>query len=142
MHLKSGEVLYFDRSVIPIATVTGNTGGLKPKQLKDLERLAQKKGAPDEILGRETARSLAAISTALNRRIGLLIHRSGQIESVIVGDYDRIVIPALSTIRTSGGRLRGLRCVHTVLGLPHRSMKKISWICLSAVGSYVEPDAA
>ncbi|MBM9614972.1 GTPase HflX [Desulfobulbus rhabdoformis] len=99
-----------------MATVTGNTGGLKPKQLKDLERLAQKKGTPDEILGRETARSLASISTALNRRIGLLIHRSGQIESVIIGDYDRIVIPALSTIRTSGGRLRGLRCVHTVLG--------------------------
>jgi GTP-binding protein HflX len=99
-----------------IATVTGNTSGLKPKQLRDLERLAQKKGLPEEILGRETARSLAAISTELNRRIGLLIHRSGQIETVIVGDYDRITIPALAHIGTSGGRLRGLRCVHTVLG--------------------------
>nr|WP_321467558.1 GTPase HflX [uncultured Desulfobulbus sp.] len=45
-----------------------------------------------------------------------MIHRSGQIETVIVGDYDRITIPALSHVRTSGGRLRGLRCVHTVLG--------------------------
>jgi GTP-binding protein HflX len=89
---------------------------LKPKQLRDLERLAQKKGVPEEIIGRETARSLAALSTELNRRIGLLIHRSGQIETVIVGDYDRIVIPALALIGTSGGRLRGLRCVHTVLG--------------------------
>ncbi len=36
-------------------------------------------------------------------------------ETVIVGNYDRIVIPALTNIRTAGGRLRGLRCVHTVL---------------------------
>lgn len=78
--------------------------------------MAQKKGVPEEIIGRETARSLAALSTELNRRIGLLIHRSGQIELVIVGDYDRITIPALAHVGTAGGRLRGLRCVHTVLG--------------------------
>jgi GTP-binding protein HflX len=35
------------------------------------------------------------------------------VEAVIVGDHDRITIPPLSTIRTAGGRLRGLRCVHT-----------------------------
>nr|WP_245529489.1 GTPase HflX [Desulfobulbus propionicus] len=45
-----------------------------------------------------------------------MIHRSGQIETVIVGDYDRITIPALAHVGASGGRLRGLRCVHTVLG--------------------------
>jgi len=84
--------------------------------LRALERLAQKKVAPEEIIGRETARSLAAISTELNRRIGVLIHRSGQIECVVVGDYDRITIPALANVGTAGGRLRGLRCVHTVLG--------------------------
>lgn len=36
-------------------------------------------------------------------------------ETVIVGDFNRIVIPTLTNIRTAGGRLRGLRCVHTVL---------------------------
>ncbi len=35
---------------------------------------------------------------------------------MVVGDYDRITIPALAHIGTAGGRLRGLRCVHTVLG--------------------------
>lgn len=35
---------------------------------------------------------------------------------MIVGDHDRIVIPALAQIRTAGGRLRGLRCVRTSLG--------------------------
>jgi len=37
------------------------------------------------------------------------------VENVIVGDFDRIVIPALPHVRTAGGRLRGLRCVHTIL---------------------------
>ncbi|GAB4342648.1 MAG: GTPase HflX [Desulfobulbaceae bacterium] len=31
----------------------------------------------------------------------------------MVGDHDRITIPPLSLVRTAGGRLRGLRCVHT-----------------------------
>ena len=35
---------------------------------------------------------------------------------MVVGDYDRITIPALAHIGAAGGRLRGLRCVHTVLG--------------------------
>ena len=56
---------------------------------------------------------MTALSTELNRQIGLIIHRSGQIEFVILGDYNRIEIPVLSKIRTSGGRLRGLRCIHT-----------------------------
>lgn len=56
------------------------------------------------------------LSFELNRQIGLLIHRSGRIEAVVVGDYDRITIPALAHVSGAGGRLRGLRCVHTVLG--------------------------
>ncbi len=32
-----------------------------------------------------------------------------------MGDYDRIYIPALSQVGAAGGRLRGLRCVHTLL---------------------------
>lgn len=55
------------------------------------------------------------MSTEMNRQIGLLIHRSGKVETVIVGDYDRIIIPPLANIRTAGGRLRGLRCIHTTL---------------------------
>ncbi len=84
--------------------------------MRVLERLGRRKVDPAEIIGRDLARGLAAISTELNRQVGLLIHRSGRVETVIVGDYDRIVIPALAGVRTAGGRLRGLRCVHTVLG--------------------------
>jgi len=59
------------------------------------------------------ARSICALSHELNRQIGLLIHRSGKIEHVIVGDHSGLMIPTLSQIRSSGGRLRGLRLVHT-----------------------------
>jgi GTP-binding protein HflX len=99
-----------------VISVVGNKSGLKSKQLRRLERLAQKKIDPDRVIGRELARTIAALSTELNRQLGLLIHRSGRVETVIVGDHDRIVIPALSHVRTAGGRLRGLRCVHTSFG--------------------------
>lgn len=101
---------------MPIATVTGNTSGLKTKQLRLLDKLARKNIVPEEIIGRELARSLCAVSAEINRQVGLLVHRSGYIESVIVGDHDRIVIPPLTMIRTAGGRLRGLRCIHTSFG--------------------------
>ena len=42
-----------------------------------------------------------------------MIHRSGQIETVIVGTFSGLMIPQLNAIRSSGGRLRGLRLVHT-----------------------------
>ena len=45
----------------------------------------------------------------------MLINRAGHVESVIVGDHKTIVIPALNQIRSAGGRLKGLRCVHTHL---------------------------
>jgi GTP-binding protein HflX len=56
---------------------------------------------------------MASLSTELNRQLGLIIHRSGTVEFVILGDHTRIEIPVLSKIRSSGGRLRGVRCVHT-----------------------------
>ena len=69
--------------------------------------------ARDLVIGAELARNLCELSFELNRQIGLLIHRSGKIENVIVGDHSGLLIPQLSQIRTAGGRLRGLRLVHT-----------------------------
>lgn len=69
----------------------------------------------DKIINPEMARSLCQLSSELNRQVGLLVHRSGKIESIIVGDYSQIMIPQLGQIRSSGGRLRGLRLVHTHL---------------------------
>ena len=78
-----------------------------------LERLAGKKFNRDLVVSPEIARTICELSFETNRQIGLLIHRSGQIEMVIVGTSTGLMIPRLNTIRTAGGRLRGLRLVHT-----------------------------
>lgn len=80
-----------------------------------LSRLAGKRISRFEIISPETARAIAQISFELNRQIGLLIHRSGKIETIIVGNYSGILIPSIGHVRTAGGRLRGLRLVHTHL---------------------------
>jgi GTPase len=97
-----------------MALVSGNTSGLKKNQLKQLERLAGKRGSRDDVIGPEMARVLCHLSFEMNRQIGLLLQRSGKVEAVIVGDFRGIMIPQLSHIR-SRGRLKGLRLVHTHL---------------------------
>ncbi len=88
---------------------------MKKHQLKSLERLGTKRVQRDKIITPEMARNLCRLSMEINRQIGLLVHRSGKVESIIVGDYSRIVIPRLGHVRSSGGRLKGLRLVHTHL---------------------------
>lgn len=83
--------------------------------MKILERLGSKRVPREMIISPEMARSLCQISTELNRQVGLLVHRSGKIEMVIVGSFGGIMIPQLSSVRASGGRLRGLRLIHTHL---------------------------
>ena len=77
--------------------------------------MARKRIAPDLIVSSEMARSMVELSNETGRQIGVLIDRSGKIDLVIVGDAKQIVIPALTGIRSSGGRLKGLRCIHTHL---------------------------
>ncbi len=83
--------------------------------MKRLERLSKRRVSADLIVSPEMARELAEISTEFNRQIGVLLSRVGKVETVIVGDHKKIVIPALSQFRSAGGRLKGLRCVHTHL---------------------------
>lgn len=70
---------------------------------------------PDLIVSPEMARELAGISTEISRQVGVIIARSGKVEFVIVGDFKGILIPSLTHMRSSSGRLKGLRCVHTHL---------------------------
>lgn len=70
---------------------------------------------PDLIVSPELARELTALSLELNRQLGLLINRSGQVELVLVGDHKGLLIPALGQFRAAAGRLKGLRLVHTHL---------------------------
>lgn len=69
----------------------------------------------EQVISQEIARELAGLSFEIGRQIGLIIDRAGRVDSVIIGDQRRIVIPVLPQARSGRGRLKGLRCVHTHL---------------------------
>ena len=98
-----------------IKDVLGNTAGLKPNQLRRIEKLYTRRIAPHQILTPEFARQLAELSHEIRRQIGALIDRSGHVEYVMVGDNRRIELPDFKRIRVAVDRFRGLRCVHTHL---------------------------
>ena len=93
----------------------GNTQGLKPNQLRRIEKLYQRRISPHQIVTPEFARQLSELSHETRRQIGALIDRQGHVQFVIVGDARRIELPDFKRIRVAGDRFRGLRCVHTHL---------------------------
>ena len=60
-------------------------------------------------------RNLAELSREINRQIGILISRKGEVNYVIIGDHREIVIPDLGGFRSSSTRLKGLRLIHVHL---------------------------
>jgi GTP-binding protein HflX len=93
----------------------GNTQGLKPNQLRRIEKLYQRRIPPHQIVTQEFARQLSELSHETRRQIGVLIDRKGYVEFVIVGDARQIELPDFKRVRVAGDRFRGLRCVHTHL---------------------------
>lgn len=93
----------------------GQLSGLKPAQIKALERIYRRKLPPAEVITAELARYLTELSQQIERQIGLIIDRAGVIQQVIVGDDRQIMIPDLSRYSLGRSGLRGLRCVHTHL---------------------------
>jgi GTP-binding protein HflX len=58
---------------------------------------------------------LCAASFETGRQVGVLVHRSGQVDSVVVGDAGKLMLPDIGRLRAAEGRFRGLRLVHTHL---------------------------
>src|SRR3954464_14274272 len=96
-------------------SLPGNTHGLKPNQLRRIEKLYQRRIPPHQIVTPEFARQLSELSHETNRQLGALIDRKGYVEYVIVGEARRIELPDFKRVRVAGDRFRGLRCVHTHL---------------------------
>lgn len=61
----------------------------------------------------ELVRTLVDASIETGRQVGVLVHRSGQVDSVIVGDAGKIMLPDIGRLRAAEGRFRALRLVHT-----------------------------
>jgi len=97
--------------------VSGNTKGLKPSQLKSLEKLGERRPNPDYLVTPEQARALTEASLDIQRQIGLLIDRRGRVTDVVVGDAKQVFLPEFP--RRGLDRLSGLRLVHTHLVDPN-----------------------
>jgi len=95
--------------------IFGNIAGLKPSIIRSLEKLYRRKVPPQSIITSELAQELAYLSYQINRQIGVLINRKGDIDFVVVGSYNRIEIPELHGYRDHQARLKGLRFIHTHL---------------------------
>ncbi len=98
-----------------ISNVHGNTQGLKPNQLRRIEKLYSRRITPHQIVTPEFARQMTEFSHETRRQIGALIDRKGYVASVVVGDARRIERPDLKRTRVAADRFRGLRGVHTHL---------------------------
>lgn len=98
-----------------ITSVLGNTLGLKPNQIRRIEKLYSRRIPPRQIVTPEFARQVSELSHETRRQIGALIDRKGHVQYVMVGDNRGIELPDFKRTRVATGRFRGLRCVHTHL---------------------------
>ncbi|NJM88146.1 MAG: GTPase HflX [Hydrococcus sp. RU_2_2] len=96
-------------------TIYGSLQGLKPNQIKQLQRLYHQKVPGDLFVTPEFAQRLAAISTEIDQPICAYINRRGQVIRVGVGTPRQTQIPALELPRYGAERLCGIRCIATKL---------------------------
>lgn len=95
--------------------VYGNKTGLSPSALRALERIYRRRVPLDRIVTPELARSLSDASRESGRQVGALVHRSGQVDYVVVGTPTGLLLPDIGRLRAAEGRFRALRLVHTHL---------------------------
>ncbi len=98
-----------------ISALHGNLLGLAPGEKHRLERLYRRRIPPRSILTHDLAREIAAISRALNRRVGLLVDRAGRVEAVALGDARRVAVPRKPSAPAGRMRFCTLRFVATRL---------------------------
>lgn len=95
--------------------IHGNTAGVSPSERKALQQLYRRRVPFDRLTTPELNRALCDISRSTGRQVGVLVHRSGQVEYVVLGDATKLMLPDLGRARAGDGRFRGLRLLHTHL---------------------------
>lgn len=93
--------------------LSGNIQGLKASQVKALERLGSRRCTPGYLITPEFARALTEVSRDIQRQVGLLLDRRGQVIAVVAGDAKQLHLPEIP--RRGLNRLSGVRLVHTHL---------------------------
>jgi GTP-binding protein HflX len=100
---------------VSIETIYGHLQGLKPSQLKQLQRLYHQRLPSDRLTTLEFAQRLAAISTEIEQPVCAYVNRRGQVIRVGVGSVRQTQIPPLELPRYGAERLSGIRCIATQL---------------------------
>jgi GTPase len=106
--------------------------------MRQLERLYRRSISPETIITGELAAQICRLSRDINRQIGLLISRGGEINTVIVGDHKSIFIPSLEGFRSSSIRFKGLRLLHTHLDdeeISSEDLTDLSHLRLDLIGA-------
>ena len=101
-----------------------------------MEQLYRRRVPPERIITQELARQITDLSWELNRQIGILISRRGDIAFVIVGSHKDILIPGLDGFRAASTRFKGLRLIHTHLnseGLTNDDLTDLALLRLDLV---------
>lgn len=86
-------------------------------------------------------RALTELSREVERQLALLIDRAGQVQHILVGDADRIVVPDLGRVRERESRFRGLRLIHTHLDDAPLSQEDLHDLVLSRLDMIVVVEA-
>ncbi|WP_369011292.1 GTPase HflX [Nodosilinea sp. LEGE 07088] len=94
-------------------TVYGHLKGLKPSQLKQLQRIYHQRLPGDCVVTPEFAQRLAAVSTEIDSPLCAYINRRGQVIRVGVGTLRQTQIPPTELPRYGAERLSGIRCITT-----------------------------
>jgi GTP-binding protein HflX len=98
-----------------VEQLSGNLQGLSPAQKRMLERIWRRRIDPTLIVSSELASFLCECSREIDRQVGVLVDRKGDIDHVVVGDLQKLYLPDLGPRRAGHGRFRGVRLVHTHL---------------------------
>ncbi len=93
----------------------GDIRGLKPAQLRQLQRLYRVRLPQDVLLTPELGQRLWQITTLIDAPVCVYVNRRGQILRVAVGTPEATRVPLDELPRYGAGRLSGWRCLSTCL---------------------------
>ena len=120
-----------------IETIHGNTQGLKPSQIKQIQRLYHQRLPGDRLTTPEFAQRLAAVSSDIEEPICAYINRRGQVIRVGVGSLRQTQIPPLELPRYGAERLSGIRCVATQMDEEAPSNGCLTAMAMQRLDAYV-----
>jgi GTP-binding protein HflX len=122
---------------VSIETIYGQLQGLKPNQLKQLQRLYHQRLPGDCLTTPEFAQRLAAVSTEIAQPLCTYINRRGQVIRVGVGTVRQTQIPPSELPRYGAERLSGIRCVATQLKMEAPSESTLTAMALQRLDALV-----